>query len=86
MFFPDITRVVLGNPEFNLENIDGITNKKVRTFFAKLHDVVINGMQVVGTEDTLTDTLVDDLLRIVELNDWPLRVRSVSGFVSCFDK
>jgi len=47
---------------------------------------LINGMQVVGTEDTFTDMLVDDLLRIVELNDWPLRVRSVSGFVSYFDK
>ncbi|CAG8576092.1 5536_t:CDS:2 [Paraglomus occultum] len=67
---------VLGNPEFDVEDIDEITNKKVRTFFANLHDVVINGMQVVGTDETFTDTLVDGLLRIVELNDWPLRVRN----------
>ncbi|CAG8564436.1 11320_t:CDS:2 [Paraglomus occultum] len=67
---------VLRNPDLDVENIDGITNK-VRTFFANLHDVVMNGMQVVGTEETFTDTLVDDLLRIVVgLNDWPLRVRN----------
>ncbi|CAG8650699.1 6442_t:CDS:2, partial [Paraglomus occultum] len=72
--FPSINREMLEHPRFNVKNIGG--DKNVRTFFANLHDVVQNGMQVVGTDETFTDTLVDGLLRIAELDGWPLRIRN----------
>ena len=74
-FLPTINTVTLGNPTFNVRNFAGITNDKVQTFVTKLHQVVINGVQAVGTDETFTDTLVDDLLRITKLNNYPLMIR-----------
>ncbi|CAG8555750.1 8178_t:CDS:2 [Paraglomus occultum] len=59
--FPNINREMLEHPRFDVENIGGNKN---------------NGMHVVGTDETFTDTLVDGLLRIVELDGWPLRIRN----------
>ncbi|CAG8654564.1 17613_t:CDS:2, partial [Funneliformis caledonium] len=73
---PDIDSELLGNPKFNVVKIDGLTDEEVQTFVDKLHDVVLNGVQVVGTDETFTDTLVDDLLRITKLNNWPLKIRN----------
>ncbi|RIB21253.1 hypothetical protein C2G38_1119815 [Gigaspora rosea] len=39
-----------------------------------MHDVVMNEKAATGTLESKTDTLVDDLLRIVDLNDWPLKL------------
>ena len=72
---PGINRHILGNLDFDVENIEGLTDKRVRTFFAALHDVVMNGFQVIGTNETFTDTLVNKLLQIVELDNWPLMIR-----------
>ncbi|CAG8575722.1 41_t:CDS:2 [Ambispora leptoticha] len=73
---PDISSHILGNPYFDVENIEGLTDKRARTFFMKLHNVVMNGLEVIGTNETFTDTLVDNLLRIAKLDDWPLMIRN----------
>ncbi|CAG8644716.1 3397_t:CDS:2 [Ambispora leptoticha] len=66
---PHISRKTLKDPDFKVDGFICITDPTVRTFFDKLHDAVFNGLQVVGTDETFTDTLVDDLLRIAELNE-----------------
>src|SRR3954447_7720881 len=81
---PDINCSILRQPEFNVDKLEEIIkeqqNKKqqnveslkidncVKTFFDKLHDVVENSDISIGTAESYTDTLVDDLLRIVALN------------------
>lgn len=88
---PDIDRSILRQPDFDVNKLEEIIkeqrNKKqqnaeslkvddcVKTFFDKLHDVVKNSDVLIGTAETYTDTLVDDLLRIVTLNRWPLKIR-----------
>ncbi|CAG8576296.1 4956_t:CDS:2, partial [Paraglomus occultum] len=72
---PDINGELLVNPNLNVVNINGLTDE-VRTFVVKLHEVALNGLQVIGTDETFTDTLVDDLLRIAKLNNFPLRIRN----------
>lgn len=66
---------MLSNLKFRVANVPGLMDVKVRTFFKKLHKVVMNGVQLTGTSEKFTDTLVDDLLRIAELNDWPFSIR-----------
>ncbi|CAG8526899.1 4114_t:CDS:2 [Paraglomus occultum] len=73
---PNINGEILARAKFDVHKFGCISDPKVQTFFDKLHDVVFNGLGVVGTDETFTDTLVDDLLRIVELNDWPLKIRN----------
>ncbi|RHZ80756.1 hypothetical protein Glove_132g70 [Diversispora epigaea] len=73
---PHISRETLEKAKFDVGGFQCISDPKVRTFFDKLHDAVFNGLQVVGTDETFTDTLVDDLLRIAELNEWPLKIRN----------
>ncbi|CAG8656699.1 15165_t:CDS:2, partial [Racocetra persica] len=53
---------------------DPVSNNRVKTFLDKMHDVVMNEKVATGTLESKTDTLVDDLLRIVDLNDWPLKL------------
>ena|SRR6185437_9645452 len=62
---------------FDVEKIDEFEDAKVRTFFVKLRIVLRNGTEAIGTSETYTDSLVDDLLRIVEMNDWPLMIQRV---------
>ena len=76
--FPHISGKILANPMFDVREFEWISDPKVQTFVEKLHVVVFNGVHVAGTDESFTDTLVDDLLRIVELNDWPLKIRYVS--------
>ncbi|GES85651.1 hypothetical protein GLOIN_2v1719392 [Rhizophagus clarus] len=71
---PNINGEMLSNLRFRVANVAGLTDVKVRTFFKKLHKVVTNGVQLTGTTEKFTDTLVDDLLRIAELNDWPFSI------------
>ncbi|CAG8593712.1 10203_t:CDS:2 [Paraglomus occultum] len=73
---PDINAEMLSNIRFRVANVDGLTDRKVRTFFKKLHKVVVNSDRKTGTSETYTDTLVDDLLRIAQLNDWPFSVNN----------
>ena len=39
-----------------------------------MHDVVMNEKVATGTIESKTDTLMDDLLRVADLNDWPLKL------------
>ena len=39
-----------------------------------MRDVVENENVETGTDESRTDTLVDDLLRIADLNVWPLMI------------
>ncbi|CAG8723310.1 13191_t:CDS:2, partial [Racocetra fulgida] len=39
-----------------------------------MRDVVENEKVATGTDESKTDTLVDDLLRIADLNVWPLKI------------
>ena len=61
----------------DVRQLKTISNPEVQTFLTKLNDAVVNGLQVVGTDETFTDTYVDDLLRIARLNSFPLRIRYV---------
>jgi len=79
---------MLANPRFNVRNLEDISNPDVQTFLTKLNAVVFNGLQAVGTDETFTDTFVDDLLRIAKLNKFPLMIRYGNQFffVTCFDR
>jgi len=66
---------MLEKRKFDVEKIQGLTDKKVQTFVANLHDVVQNSIETEGTTETYIDTLVDDLLRITNMDEWPLRIK-----------
>ncbi|CAG8539281.1 5375_t:CDS:2, partial [Acaulospora colombiana] len=72
----DKSYVASTNLKLDIRQLKGISNSKVQTFLTKLNDVVVNGVQVVGTDKTFTDTYVDDLLRIAKLNNFLLRIRN----------
>jgi len=72
---PGVDDKILANPRFNVEEIAGLMDGDVKTFCKKLHIVFRNGLEPVGTSETYTDSLVDDLLRIVHLNTWPLMIQ-----------
>ncbi|CAG8509458.1 1130_t:CDS:2 [Ambispora leptoticha] len=71
---PEINRRALSNADFDVEKLDKVSNNRVKTFIVKMHDVVMNEKVATGTLESKTDTLVDDLLRVAELNDWPLKL------------
>ncbi|CAG8758998.1 3785_t:CDS:2, partial [Racocetra persica] len=66
----DIHFADLEKQNFDVRKID--VSDDVRTFILKLHWVVKNS----GTDETFTDTLMDDLLRIVGFNTFPLEIRN----------
>jgi len=66
-------------PNFNVDNLEQIKNGNVLTFIDKLHDITENSTQTIGTSETHTVSLVDDLLRIVGFNTWPLKIKLVLG-------
>ena len=70
---PEINRHIVGNPDFQIDKLDKVSNQ-VKTFIDKMRDVVENEKVAVGTDESKTDTLVDDLLRIANLNVWPLKI------------
>ena len=45
-----------------------------KNFIKKLWDVVTNSTENIGTEESKTDSLVDDILRSSGLNNWPLSI------------
>ncbi|CAG8456235.1 13924_t:CDS:2, partial [Dentiscutata heterogama] len=63
--FPHINRKILSNAEFGVGKLQHISDPQV-----------FNGFQVTGTAETFTDTFVNDLLRIVKLNHFPLMIRN----------
>ncbi|CAG8552311.1 7228_t:CDS:2 [Funneliformis mosseae] len=64
------------NDVFLHVKVESISHPEAQTFATKLHNVVLNGFQVLGTDESSTDTLLDDLLRIVKLNNFPLMIRN----------
>ncbi|RUS15831.1 hypothetical protein BC937DRAFT_91938 [Endogone sp. FLAS-F59071] len=76
-FLEDIDSEMLSKKDFDIDNdIDERLDDEIKTFIDKLHDVVLNGYQTIGTREAYTDTLVDDLLRIVRFNRWPLKINN----------
>ncbi|RIB04321.1 hypothetical protein C2G38_2254438 [Gigaspora rosea] len=63
---PNVGRKVLINPEFDVLKFNCISDPGVQTFVTKLHDVVLNTSRKIGRDETFTDTLVDDLLRVAK--------------------
>ncbi|PKC11094.1 hypothetical protein RhiirA5_374146 [Rhizophagus irregularis] len=66
---PEINRHKVGNP---VDKLDKVSNR-VKTFIDKMRIVVENEKDTTGTDSNI-DTLVDDLLRIADLNCWPLKI------------
>ncbi|CAG8646838.1 5289_t:CDS:2, partial [Paraglomus occultum] len=73
---PNINRQILANGELDVRRLEGISKPKVQTFLNKLNKVVVNGMQAIGTDESFTDTYVDNLLRISKLDIFPLGIRN----------
>uniref|UniRef100_U9URP6 Uncharacterized protein n=1 Tax=Rhizophagus irregularis (strain DAOM 181602 / DAOM 197198 / MUCL 43194) TaxID=747089 RepID=U9URP6_RHIID len=69
---PEINRHKVGNPDFQVDKLDKVSNR-VKTFIDKMRIVVENEKDTTGTDSNI-DTLVDDLLRIADLNCWPLKI------------
>lgn len=70
---------MLRKPNFTVDDLGKIKNGDVLTFIDKLHDITENSTQLIGTSETHTDSLVDDLLRVVGFNTWPLKIKLVLG-------
>jgi len=73
---PHVTSEVLNNPKFDVLKFGCISDPEVQTFITKLHEATMNSYKKkIGRDETFTDTLVDDLLRVVKLNTFPLMIR-----------
>lgn len=73
---------MLRRPGFRVKQLKNqkknpITDSSILAFIKKLYLVVENSDLKIGTRETTTDSLVDDLLRIVKFNIWPLTIRLV---------
>ncbi|PKY38106.1 hypothetical protein RhiirA4_451047 [Rhizophagus irregularis] len=80
-----IDRDFLRKPDFSIEKLkkqkkNPIKDKRVLSFISKLYRAVEYSDLKIGMRETTTDSLVDDLLRIVDLNDWPLVIRNHPSF------
>ncbi|PKC64780.1 hypothetical protein RhiirA1_536819 [Rhizophagus irregularis] len=66
---------ILKDEYFNVESLE-IEDDCVRTFVDKLHDVIEIPPAATGTSDSMTDTLINDLLvRVVNFDNWPFKVK-----------
>ena len=75
---------MLKDQYFNVENLE-LEDDRVKTFVDKLHDVINNSGLDTGTSESVTDTLVNDLLvHVVNLDDWPFKVRWESDYEKIF--
>ena len=74
-------------PDFDVDNLEGVSDREVKTFIDKLHDITENSVEAIGTSETHTDSLVDDLLRIGGLPTWETacRLRCFLMVVGCCD-
>ena len=75
-----VTRAVLTETTFDvnsiaLDGLQGRPRKRVKTFFSKLRPLALTRQQMLGTNEADTDDLMVDMLHIVGLNDWPLKVK-----------
>ncbi|EXX61717.1 hypothetical protein RirG_168600 [Rhizophagus irregularis DAOM 197198w] len=70
----NITCVTLERCDFDVGNIN--SDGHVKTFFYKLHQVVMNAGLDVGMKESKTDSLVTHLLyRAIDFDNWPLAVK-----------
>ncbi|CAG8443818.1 23681_t:CDS:2 [Dentiscutata erythropus] len=67
---------VLGTKTFDILNFECISDPGVWTFITKLNEVVRDSSKKLGKNETLTYSLLNDLLRIVKLNTFPLIIRN----------
>ncbi|RHZ77961.1 hypothetical protein Glove_168g244 [Diversispora epigaea] len=73
---PQNLPLTLIDPNFDVKNIKGISDKYAKTFLDKLHDVTKNSSFDKGTGEFETDSLVTDLLsNVVDMNGCPLKIR-----------
>ncbi|CAG8547153.1 554_t:CDS:2, partial [Rhizophagus irregularis] len=72
---PKVDFDILKDEYFNVESLE-IEDDCVRTFVDKLHDVIEIPPAATGTSDSMTDTLINDLLvRVVNFDNWPFKVK-----------
>uniref|UniRef100_U9T8H1 Uncharacterized protein n=1 Tax=Rhizophagus irregularis (strain DAOM 181602 / DAOM 197198 / MUCL 43194) TaxID=747089 RepID=U9T8H1_RHIID len=91
---PKVDFDILKDEYFNVESLE-IEDDCVRTFVDKLHDVIEIPPAATGTSDSMTDTLINDLLvRVVNFDNWPFKsflkqdkhfkhIYSLNGFGEC---
>ncbi|GES79686.1 hypothetical protein GLOIN_2v1719392 [Rhizophagus clarus] len=82
---PDINRDELSKKIFSVKQLrnrsdNPITDGRVLSFIKKLRGIVyapdVNPDSKIGTSEADTDSLVDDLIRIVDFNNWPLTIKN----------
>ncbi|CAG8640206.1 3246_t:CDS:2, partial [Diversispora eburnea] len=71
---PKINRKILEDKDFDVKKFVGISDNQVRTFITKMHWVLMNEKYVESTREFKTDSLVDNLLRLVKIDDYPLTI------------
>ncbi|RIB04644.1 hypothetical protein C2G38_2148923 [Gigaspora rosea] len=70
---PDIDRAVLNRADLDISRLS--TNDYVRAFIHILHKIVKHAKLDIGTGDSLTDSLVADLIyNVLAFSQWPLKV------------
>ncbi|UZO17509.1 uncharacterized protein OCT59_008861 [Rhizophagus irregularis] len=84
-YLNEIDRAFLRKPDFSIRKLqkrkkNPIKDKRVLSFISKLYRAVEYSDLKIGMRETTTDSLMDDLLRIVDLNDWPLVIRNHTSF------
>ncbi|RIA85564.1 hypothetical protein C1645_741491 [Glomus cerebriforme] len=74
---PCINKQVLSNLNFDVLKFGCISDPYVQTFITKLHEAKKNtDLKGPGRDEAFTVTLLDDLLRIVKFNAFPLMIRN----------
>ncbi|CAG8460277.1 3938_t:CDS:2 [Funneliformis caledonium] len=74
---PQIDIQTLRDQEFDVDSLKEITDNQVKVFLTDLHEVIKNLGDDEGTEEAVTDTLVNNLLvQIAGMHYHPLRVRT----------
>ncbi|RIB04643.1 hypothetical protein C2G38_2221835 [Gigaspora rosea] len=70
---PDIDRALLNKRDLDISRLS--SNNYVRAFIHKVHKIVKHAKLDIGTGDSLTDSLVADLIyNVLALSKWPLQV------------
>jgi hypothetical protein len=65
---------MLRRPNFNVDNVDAPRN--VKAFLYNLHRVAVNAVVNIGTKESKTDTLINNILtRVIDFQEWPLTIR-----------
>lgn len=72
----EINSTVLERQDFDVNKLDNVSDKTVKSFLYKLHGIVTNSGLDIGTSDSITDSMVMHLLiNTLKMDSWPLFVR-----------